>query len=223
MIYHDMYLKWQEKKITDFSSENINSLYNEGFLFTRIGKGVMQQTRSVRVELSEFELSSENRRILRKTEDTRLRIEKVPLAQYSWEIGKMGKDFYETKFGEHTFSANKIKELLTDETKSNFNTIFTYTIGEENVGYCVAFETDEIIHYCYPFYNLSPLTYSLSPNTGLGMMLRAILWAKEHGKKYVYLGSAQRPTDTYKFQFTGTEWFDGKEWNQDAEELKKVL
>ncbi len=177
-----MYLKWEEKIITDFSSENINSLYNEGFLFTRIGKGVMQQTRSVRVELSKFELSSENRRILRKTEDTRLRIEKIPLAQYSWEIGKMGKDFYETKFGEHTFSANKIKELLTDETRSNFNTIFTYTIGEENVGYCVAFETDEIIHYCYPFYNLSPLTYSLSPNTGLGMMLRAILWAKEHGK-----------------------------------------
>ncbi len=54
-------------------------------------------------------------------------------------------------------------------------------------------------------------------------MTRAIVWAKENEKKYVYLGSAQRPTDTYKFQFSGTEWFDGKEWKSDVEELKSVL
>ena len=53
-----MYLTWAEKTITDFSDANINSLYNEGYVFTRIGKGVMQQTRSVRIDLSKFELSS---------------------------------------------------------------------------------------------------------------------------------------------------------------------
>ena len=62
------YLKWQEKTITDFSDENINNLYNEGFVFTRIEKGLMNQTRSVRINLSQFDLSSENRRVLRKTE-----------------------------------------------------------------------------------------------------------------------------------------------------------
>ena len=55
------------------------------------------------------------------------------------------------------------------------------------------------------------------------MMLRAILWAKEINKQYIYLGSAQRPSDTYKLQFEGLEWFDGKEWQTDLNELKKIL
>ena len=47
--------------------------------------------------------------------------------------------------------------------------------------------------------------------------------AKEHGKKYIYLGSSQRPADTYKLQFAGLEWFDGKMWQTDLEKLKKTL
>ena len=58
---------------------------------------------------------------------------------------------------------------------------------------------------------------------GLGMMTQAVQWAKEVGKKYVYLGSAQRPTDTYKLQFTGIEWWDGSKWNTDLDLLKQTL
>jgi arginyl-tRNA--protein-N-Asp/Glu arginylyltransferase len=58
---------------------------------------------------------------------------------------------------------------------------------------------------------------------GLGMMTKAIQWAKENGLKYVYLGSLQRPTDTYKLQFSGLEWFDGKEWSTDLEKVKIEL
>jgi arginyl-tRNA--protein-N-Asp/Glu arginylyltransferase len=58
---------------------------------------------------------------------------------------------------------------------------------------------------------------------GLGMMICAIIWTKENGKKYIYLGSASRPSDTYKFQFAGVEWFDGKKWSRDIELLKNVL
>lgn len=55
------------------------------------------------------------------------------------------------------------------------------------------------------------------------MMLKAILYAKELKKDYIYLGSAQRPTDTYKLQFTGLEWFDGQEWQTDQKALKQIL
>ena len=74
-----MYLSWNEKTITDFSDENINKLYNEGYIFTRVNKGNLNQTRSIRVNLSQFELSSENRRILRKTENLNLKIKNLPL------------------------------------------------------------------------------------------------------------------------------------------------
>lgn len=204
-----MYLKWDEQTIIDFSPENIDTMYNRGFVFTRPSEGHMEQTRSVRIDLSAFELSSENRRILRKTEGLELHVQTLPLTDYDWTIGKLAKDFYETKFGPGVFSANKVKELLTTGRK-DFNRLFVYTLNGECVGYCIAVETPEVIHYSYPFYNLE----TAPKDTGLGMMTRAIVSAKENGKKYIYLGSAQRETDTYKFQFNGTEVFNKSVWEQ---------
>ncbi len=252
-----MYLKFNQKIITDFSDNNITSLYNEGYVFTRVDKGIMNQTRSLRINLSKFELSSENKRILKKTENLQLETISLPYSNYNWQIGKLAKDFYETKFGKGIFSANKIKELLTDKEKSNFNLLLMYQtpplnlplkdgetanncpiLSEEGrgevLGYAICRETNELLHYSYPFYSLlaSPKTtsegglhtpYSLGKNTGLGMMIRAIVWAKESGKKYVYLGSASRPTDTYKLQFKGVEWFDENKWSDDFEKLKNIL
>lgn len=217
-----MYLSWKEKIITDFEDKSIETLYNNGYVFTRIGKGVMNQTRSLRVDLSKFELSSENRRVLKKTEDLNLSVSSIPYADYTWEIHKMGKEFYETKFGKGIFSAQKIKELITDKDKSNFNKLLVYSLAEKPVGYCIALETKNILHYCYPFYQLSFINDNLS-NIGMGMMLKAIIWAKENNKKYVYLGSFQRQTDTYKLQFAGLEWFDGTEWQNDLSELRNIL
>jgi len=263
------YLIFGRKNITDFSDKNINALYSAGCLFTREDKGAMYETRSVRVDLSKFELSSENRRILRKTENLKIEVCPLPYKKYSWEIGKMGKDFYETKFGVGTFSANKIKELMTESDKSNFNRVVVYaltpfdvnlgnspypllerggqtigyatclkTIGVDDVltppyeggagggfsvGYAICLETNSILHYCYPFYSLKATSYQLPTNTGLGMMTRALIWAKEQGKQYAYLGSAKDAAALYKFQFKGVEWWDGKKWQTDAEELKKIL
>lgn len=194
-------------------------MYNEGFVFTRIGRGVMNQTRSLRIDLNKFELSSENRRILGKTEDLNLTAHPIPYAQYDWSIHKMGKEFYEKKFGEKTFSAQKIKELITNKDKSNFNKLLVYTKDNQNLGYCIALETQSIFHYCYPFYDFE----SNYQNIGMGMMLKAIVATKEAGKKYIYLGSFQRPSDTYKLQFAGLEWFDGTEWKNDLEKLKDEL
>ncbi len=213
-----MYLSWNKKTITNFSDKNINSLYNEGYVFTRVGKGAMNQTRSVRINLDNFELTSENKRILRKTENLKLETFELPYSDYSWEIGKFGKDFYETKFGSGVFTANKIKENLTNKEKSNFNTLFTYKEGS-TTGYTICYADKDILHYSYPFYDLS----SPISNLGIGMMTKAIVWAKENNKKYIYLGSATGPKAKYKLQFKGLEWFDGENWREDLEELKNIL
>jgi arginyl-tRNA--protein-N-Asp/Glu arginylyltransferase len=252
-----MYLKWDEKTISDFSDENINQLYNQGYFFSRAGKGIVYQTRSLRIDLAKFKLSSENRRILKKNESVLLQTQTIPYPKYDWKIGKMGKDFYTAKFGDGTFSANKIKELLTDSEKSNFNRLLAYVIARSHndeaislqterllnyqkiassvlgpsrndtvgIGYAICLETNDLLHYCYPFYHLQipDSEFKIPSNLGLGMMLKAILYAQEQNKKYVYLGSAQRPSDTYKLQFEGLEWFDGKEWKTDLEELKLIL
>ena len=58
---------------------------------------------------------------------------------------------------------------------------------------------------------------------GMGMMIMAIAAAKQNNMQYIYLGSAQRPTDIYKLQFAGLEWFDGEKWNDDMKELKEQI
>ena len=225
----DGYLSWDEKIITDFSDEAIGAMYERGFVFTRIGRGTMTQTRSVRVDLSKFELSSENRRVLKKTESVKLEVVPLPHPDYDWRIHKMGFDFYTKKFGPKTFSANKIKELLTDE-KSNFNLLLKYdaqndeiaspTTGVRNdIGYCICFANTDWLHYGYPFYDLD----AKIDNLGIGMMTEAVVWARENGKKYACLGSAQNPAAIYKLQFSGVEWFDGAKWQTDKAKLKDLL
>lgn len=209
------YLSWKEENIADFSPENVSAMYGRGFVFTRLGKGVMQQTRSCRIDLSKFELSSENRRILKKTADISLEAAALPLAAYDFRLGKLAKDFYEAKFGPGVMSAQKVKEMLTDPAKSNFNCLLRYG----GSGYAICYKNDSLIHYSYPFYDLGA-----SPkDMGLGMMLRAIQYARESGLKHAYLGSLQRPGDTYKLQFSGLEWFDGGAWQADLAPLKEIL
>lgn len=206
------YLKWKEEKIIDDSPESITRMYDNGFVFTRLEKGLMQQTRSVRVNLDKFELSSENRRILRKGESIILEKHSIPFSKYTWEIGKLAKDFYDKKAA-GAFSVNKLKEIIT--TSHNFNTLYTFS----NQGYSVCYENNQMLHYSYPFYDLEKAPKDM----GLIMMTKTLSEAKTLGLKYVYLGSLQRPTDVYKLQFEGMEWFDGKVWQSDLEEIKEIL
>lgn len=221
------YLQWHSRTITDFSDKNISDLYYDGYLFTRIGHGVMHQTRSVRIDLSKFDLSSENRRILKKVEGVDFRTTKLPLADYDFSIGKLAKDFYETKFGPGIMSAQKIKEMLTDNTKSNFNNLLQFHPKKSDqknddlspLGYTICYKNPDIIHYSYPFYKLD----SSPKDMGLGMMTMTIEWAKKAGLKYIYLGSLQRSGDIYKLQFKGLEWFDGHIWSNDTAKVREIL
>ncbi len=206
------YLNWKEEKIENDSPEIITKMYDNGFVFTRLEKGIMQQTRSIRIDLGKFEISSENRRILKKGEKVIFEEHSIPYSAYTWEIGKMAKNFYDEKT-DHAFSANKIKEILT--TNHNFNSLLSYS----GFGYTICYKNNSMMHYCYPFYNLE----TTPKNMGMIMMIKAILEAKTLGLKYVYLGSLQRPSDTYKLQFSGIEWFDGENWSEDLEEVKEIL
>ena len=213
------YLNWDQKTLTDFSSEHIDSMYAQGYVFTRLGRGVMTQTRSCRIDLSRFELSSENRRVLKKTPDISLRAEALPYSAYDFKIGKLAKDFYADKFGDKVMSAQKIKEMLTDQMRSNFNKILIYQNGFGALGYTVSYEDTHLLHYSYPFYDLTEAPKDM----GLGMMIRAIEYAQAQGLKYIYLGSLQRPGDIYKLQFAGLEWFDGQNWQTDLQTAKTLL
>lgn len=214
------YLNFGKKNIllTDF--EGIINSYNEGYVFVRTEKGLMEKIRSVRVNLGSFELSSENRRVLKKF-DHEIELHDLPLKGFSWEILKKAKDFYDTKFGKDTFSSNKLKEILTT-TNNNFNSVLTFKKHGKIDGYCICFLIyQNIAHYAYPFYDLG----LLNSNFGMYMMTRSVLFFKDNGYKYVYLGSYHDKKSFYKFQFKGIEWFDEKlnTWSSDTKKAKSLF
>jgi arginyl-tRNA--protein-N-Asp/Glu arginylyltransferase len=226
------YFHWKEQTITDFSDENVTTQYARGFVFTRLGKGVMHQTRSARIDLSKYSLNSENRRILKKTLELIGPEERIlPIADYNFKMGKLAKDFYDAKFGSQVMSAQKTKEMLTDTNNSNFNRLFVFRHQSSGatdkqeiataspVGYAICYCNQSILHYSYPFYDLN----EFNKDTGLGMMIRAIEYAKKLGIQYCYLGSLQRPTDTYKMQFEGFEWYTGTAWSANLETAKDAI
>ena len=236
------YLSWDEKNILTLAGtlpdeKIISDMYAKGYVFTRVGKGVMQQTRAVRIDLAQFELSSENRRILRKISETPFGpvIKKeipLPLAatDYHWSLAKLAKDFYEKKFGPGIMTAVKIKELVTDGAKSNFNCFFSFALKQETgikpIGAAICYKNADLLHYSYPFYDLDNI--EVPKDIGLGMMTLAIEHAREAGLGYAYLGSLQRPGDAYKLQFKGIEWYDGGPdgtgtWQTDIEKAKTIL
>lgn len=204
------YINFKTITLDNSSDDTINNMYDNGFVMTRIDKGVMNQTISLRIRLSDFDLTSENRRILRKNEDITLQVNQLPLIQseYSWKIHQQGKNFYTQKFGDNTFSASKLKELIT--TWHNFSHLFMFyhTSLADPIGYAICLKTDKILHYCYPFYDL--VFAQNHSNLGMGMMLKSIIHAKENGFQYIYLGSLSRQQDNYKLQFLGLEKWDNE-------------
>lgn len=235
-----MYFKWDQKTLdinaSDFELQ-LAEHYQRGYILGRIEPGYIWQTRSLRLDLKTFRPNSENRRVLKKFADSSLQFldMQLPISEegYSWKIHSMGKQYYSTKFPGEKFSAAKIKAMLT--TPFVFNRLLVYhsasAIGfynegddlqklfDQTRGYNIGYLGNNFFHYCFPFYDLSQDT----SNLGMYMMLHAILWAQLLGLDYIYLGGATRPTDKYKLQFKGLEWFDGKEWQTDLLSLKEVL
>jgi arginyl-tRNA--protein-N-Asp/Glu arginylyltransferase len=214
----------QEVTIEDFSENNIESLYKKGFKFVRKQKGLMQQTLSLRIVLDDnFEFNSENRRIKRKTEFLKLEAQDLPLNSdnYDFKIHKIGKDFYKKIAGDEIFSASKIKELVTDPEKSNFNLLLSFADQETNetIGYCICYKSQNILHYSYPFYSFE----TEKKNIGMGMIINAIQYCLDDGIKYFYLGSVDSEKSLYKLQFENMEWWDDNSWSKDIEKLKKLI
>lgn len=210
-------------KVIDIKNpQAIIEAYNDGYVPGRNETGQFNRVRSIRINLKEFEASSENRRILRKYEH-QVDISKVPYANYTWEIHKMGKEFYDTKFGVGTFSANKIKELFCS-TSTNFNAVLTLINIQTGTadGYCILVQAtshnQSIVHYAYPFYKLD----FINSNLGIYMMTKTVQILKQQGIDYMYLGSVHEPASLYKLQFKGEEWWneESNSWCTDMQLLK---
>jgi len=213
------YIAWNKVKIEHTKTLEVENYYNKGFVFVRKAPNQLEQTRSLRIDLSNFTLNSENKRIIKKFSNFDITNITLPieLKNYDWNIHKMGKMFYKEKFDNVKFSAVKIKQLLT--TNNSFNILLVYKVSDNIAGYCICYQGKNILHYAYPFYEFN----KHPKNLGMMMMINSILYAQNKNLKYIYLGSVKNKSDLYKLQFKSIEWFDGFKWHSDLTKLKSIF
>jgi arginyl-tRNA--protein-N-Asp/Glu arginylyltransferase len=197
-------------------NDSIDEIYEKGFLATRIKKNYYYLTRNLRINLQEFSLNSENRRILKKTESLTLENKKLNDFTFNYSISKLATDFFKTKFNKTIITPQKLKWLFAGEF---FTNVLVYKNKNEIIGYCITMETKKTLHYAYPFYK----SELIGTNIGMSMMIQAIEHAKEKNKKYVYLGTVYTKDSMYKLQFKGIQWFNGESWNDDIDKLKSLI
>jgi hypothetical protein len=211
--YRFPYQVWLLKE----EGEAVEKIYGNGFLPIRSLPNIYYLARGVRVNLSEFTPSSENRRILKRTES--FTAEAIPLKQFNYdsEVQKLCRDYAEKRLGKDVFPVPAIRSVFTGEV---YNQVFIFKDQKEKpVGYAVCFTNDQLLQYAHAFYDLNYLSESL----GARMMLEAVSWAKDKGCQYAYLGTCYDEGALYKTEFVGVEFFNGFGWSRKLAELKALL
>jgi len=200
------------------AGEKPSAIFNAGFLPGSRTLDRFYLCRQVRVNLSRFEPSSENRRILRKGEG--IQVELVPREKFDYTPAR--REFFK-RYADAKFSTEMTYERL-DSLFSNpiISHLLVFTDGKtgEEIGVVTLYlEDSQLAFYYYAFYNLSHPNRSL----GLFMMTTAAVEFAARGIRHLYLGTCYSESALYKTQFTGVEYFNGFRWSENLAELKFQL
>jgi arginyl-tRNA--protein-N-Asp/Glu arginylyltransferase len=175
--------------------------------------------RHLRVDLRRHQPSSENRRILRKGHTIatallpRAAFDVTPQRREAW------RRFADERFGEGVMSDERLDRLLAAPV---INRVLTFEdpASRAELGTALLYvEERRAAYYYYAFYDLN----QRHRNLGMFMMTRAVSLFAELGFDYLYLGTCYSERSLYKTQFPGIQFFNGKAWSDNLEELKYIL
>lgn len=183
------------------SQDTINDIYNKGLLPQRNKKNVYYKESSSRANLSKFNLSSENKRILNKT--NKLTFKKVPIY---FDLSIQKTIFSWLKKLEWNFPMSSVKTIFTNHI---FNYLYIwYDENQKIIAYSVCYFDDKISHIAYVFYD--PI-YDHS-NLPIRLVLQTIIDSKEQNLQYCYLGRFSKDTGYYKRNMPGFEYYENNTW-----------
>ncbi len=185
-------------------TNNIDENYQKGFLPQRNDKSLFYFQTSSRSNLGNFNLSSENRRILRKTEN--LVFETIPLNTFNYNL-KIQKEIVTwVKTLGWNFPTSSIKNIFKNHI---FNYLYVWKDNQNNtVAYSICYFSENISHIAYVFYN-PDFTHG---NLPIKLVLQTIIDSQKLGLKYCYLGRFSQDTGFYKRNMPGFEYFDKNQW-----------
>ena len=207
-------------------SDTLSELYAKGFLpyagesefmSSKALREIYYLTRSLRVNLADFVVSSENRRIAKKADpfEVEFRVDEKSLYVNDEHFNNFCKEYAAERFKGGHMNEDRWSYLL----KRNCGThIFSFLVEGKVIGYVLAGIDEKSVHYWFSFFDTG---YLDKFPIGKFIMTRVIQWAKEQNKEHVYLGTCYGPHSLYKARdFKGAQFFDGEKWNSNVATLK---
>ena len=207
--YSQYYFPYQVLLLKE-EKDSLEKIYAFGFLPFRNRTNLFYLARSCRVDLAKFSLSSENRRILKKTADFNLEVKTLADFDYTSQAQRQCKDW--AKERNWKISTPSLKFIFKGKF---FNYIFVWKKDNVLVGYQVIYQKKELIHSGHIFYDVNEAGKDL----GMRMLIEASTWAQKEDKKYHYLGTCYSG-GRYKRSLSGFEFFNGFSWSTNIQEWK---
>jgi GNAT superfamily N-acetyltransferase len=190
--------------------DSLSEIYASGFLPFRNKENLFYLARSARSNLKKFSLSSENRRILKKTQH--IVSKTINLSDFDYDFHVQRKCKRWAKERGWKISTLSLKYLFSGKF---FNSLIMFSDKKNIIGYFVILRKKDFWHAAYPFYH--PDYYRLG--LGTRMLLESCLLAEKAGADSCYLGTCYGKRGFYKRNMPGFEFFNGLFWSENLEEL----
>lgn len=182
------------------NSQSIEENYNQGLLPQRNNKDVFYKESSCRSNLLKYKLSSENRRIIQKTQN--FTYQKIPITSFTYDHSLQKQLSSWTKELQWNIPVSSIKNLFTNHI---FNQVYIWkNEAGEIIAYSLCYFSDNISHIAHVFYHPD---YNHS-NLPIRMVLQVVIDSFDLNLKYCYLGGFWN----YKRNMPGFELFDNNRW-----------
>ncbi|MGA4642984.1 hypothetical protein [Limisphaera sp. 4302-co] len=175
--------------------------------------------RQIRVDLTRYRPSSENRRILRRAElfDAEL----LPRSRFDWTPGhrELCRRYAETRFGPGRMTPERLDELFHCPMTTHVLHVRLRN-GQQTVGLATLYlEPPLVAYYSYAFYEWEWRKAQL----GMFMMTHAVDTLARAGLRHLHLGTCYSARALYKTQFAGVQFFNGFRWSDNLDELHHLL
>jgi arginyl-tRNA--protein-N-Asp/Glu arginylyltransferase len=186
------------------NSNPIEENYQLGFLPQRNQSNVWYSDTSSRSNLSKFELNSENRRILNKTQS--FSFEKVKISDFNYNSDIQKQIFSWIKELGWDFPISSVKQIFTNHL---FNYLYIWKNTDGNiVAYSICYFSQKISHIAYVFYDPK---FS-HDNLPIRLVLQVIVDSHQNNLDFCYLGRFSKTNGFYKRNMPGFEYFKDNQW-----------
>lgn len=182
------------------------SLYAQGYLPQRNRADLWYHDTSSRSNLADFNLSSENRRILKNTQQWLFKLSPITDFKLTPEAKKQIINW--TRTLGWNFPPSSVKTVFQNH---RFNYLYQWYLPHQPVtAYALSYQDPSICHIAYVFYDPS----LQKSNLPIRLVLQAVIDSHDAGRQYCYLGgfNPQTKYGYYKRTMPGFEYFTGSNW-----------